>query len=512
MTKNELVDAGYTFNAVEDSGPPYVFDNPGHVRIQTRTEDQQAVCDTRGQKWTWRDGGIASSVDWSRLQFPRQLEEVAKAFLFNRLQTRAPDTAGMDVDCFRRIKEGGFDQQFPWQPTDAVAALVYVSTYGARFVSSLRAFYYWCLVTEKPGFSREVYFQLGEVKIAGPSPYQHLFLHQTYIAPDSELAILQAIEDTYDVDDWRSLGQNVLLQLAFEVAPRPIQIHSLDESDLVCISSEETRSPEATYFSLNLPMAKKVGGGAPKRRARKISYALGTKIQRLIESNGVLFGQENSKALFRNVHGRRMSTPLIGDAIVTALEAAGLPPSTGTTMLRHHLGQGLADQGAPIEVIAEVLGHNSSVPARAYIAATPKIAVIKTRALGRNKTYARVMKAMLTGEVTGRADVPRERWVRGTVETVYIEGIGGCALPPATLCPKNPVYSCYGCKKFNPFIDGPHQRVRAALEEHAKLFIGASSEAMELDRSRVPLQLERTIEAVDAVIARCSEAAATEGS
>ena len=84
----------------------------------------------------------------------------------------------------------------------------------------------------------------------------------------------------------------------------------------------------------------------------------------------------------------------------------------------------------------------------------------------------------------------------------YIGGVGACGLPEDTACPKNPVYACYTCAKFHPFRDGTHQEVKSGLQKQAQYFIDIAEKAMDLGHNRTFLQLERTIEAVDAVIQR----------
>lgn len=59
-------------------------------------------------------------------------------------------------------------------------------------------------------------------------------------------------------------------------------------------------------------------------------------------------------------------------------------------------------------MIAELLGHNSTVAARAYVTATPNIARIKEKALGKSPAYQRIMRSLLTGEVVRRRDTAAE--------------------------------------------------------------------------------------------------------
>lgn len=177
----------------------------------------------------------------------------------------------------------------------------------------------------------------------------------------------------------------------------------------------------------------------------------------------------------------------------------GLDVDGAIIPFRHHLGQSLADQGAPPAVIADRLGHSTEVAARAYITATPNIAKIKTRALGENETYQYLMKALMTGAIMRREDVDDQTSiVRGSVGMQYIVGIGACDVKGH--CNSNPIFACYTCRKFHPFVDGPHDQVIEALQSHAMTFIDGTAD---IQHSRPLTQLEIVIESAKAVSKEC---------
>jgi integrase len=484
----------------------YVFPNPGRVKIRARTEDESPYADTSCPIWRWSDSGVNFEINWEALSLPSALKETAKAYIFHRLESRSPHTVNGDAIIFRHIANSDLAFDFPWSTTAALKILVTLYNRNVAAGIFFRVFYCWCLTTGKPGYSRETYFSLEETKLDQRSPYESIFLHQQYVTHEQEMAVLRLIEDSYEPDNWRALRDNALLHLSFELAPRPTQLFTLNAGDLEIIQTPtaEKKPADSDFYSVWLPMAKKLGSGIPERRPRRISAPLGRKIQELIQLNDRLF-EKGASALFLNDSGKRLSANSISRQIINQIEFLDLPVKAGATLLRHHLGQGLADQGAPADVIAEALGHNSTVAARAYIAATPTIAKIKARALGKSTTYMSIMKMMLTGEIADKSSYPKERWVKGVVHIQYLTGIGGCDLPAKTLCPKNPIYSCYSCKDFHPFSDGPHREVRKELEKQAQVFIDVATESMDLDRSRVPIQLEQTMEAVDSVISRCQQ-------
>ncbi|HGW5372927.1 TPA: tyrosine-type recombinase/integrase [Pseudomonas aeruginosa] len=311
--------------------------------------------------------------------------------------------------------------------------------------------------------------------------------------------MLKRIGREVSVEDWEDFQTNIVLHLGFELAPRSIQFHSLDMADFEVVET----SVHDKYYTLWLPMAKKVGQRRPERRPRKITIQLGEKIEQHISELERRFGGA-CEALFVSSSGTRLTVERIGHGLKHELREAGIErPNQVSMLLRHHLGQGLADQGTPADMIAELLGHNSTVAARAYVTATPNIARIKEKALGKSPAYQRIMRSLLTGEIVQRRDIPAEQEVRGVVDMQYIGDIGACALPAHTHCPYNPVYACYTCRKFHPFADGRHEQVKEALQREAQRFIDMAEQAGDLSHNRPLAQHQATILAAMATIARC---------
>jgi site-specific recombinase XerD len=488
----------------------YIFKGPATLPIKSAVKGLKNYCTLELNCWNWRYGGNLTSIDWTNFNCNPCLREILKAYIFHRLQTLSPaSVSNIDVKwltCLRSNIE--FQVAFPWESKEFFLKLLsHVKTDRLAFFG-FKAFYKFGFARGFYEFTKEYNDIIEEIPAVQQSnaKYQKVLLQQfNKLTPADESILLDYIYTPVNIGDYSAFRDNIILHLAFELAPRPIQLHSLSAEDLEVVDSASNKE---RYFSLWLPMAKKRNTNDIEKRYRKITAALGEKIALLLQENKRLYGDEQHVPLLLNPrnasksddNGGRLSSNAISDIICGVLQSKGFKKGDGATLLRHHLAQSLADQGASAETIAEILGHNSTLPARAYIAATPTIATIKTRALGKNKTYENIMSMLLTGQIIEKQSAGKGKWVKGMVGNQYIGGIGACGLTENTACPKNPVYACYTCAKFHPFRDGTHHEVKVGLQKQAQYFIDIAEAAMDLQHNRTYVQLERTIEAVDAVI------------
>lgn len=473
----------------------YTFFNPGFVRINKRVNEEVSNIRTDTEKWEWMDLGSRQSIDWRNFNFNSRFIEIAKGFVFHRLSTVSLSTVYKCNDLFNFFVENNFEKQFPWNKEIIIQIISNLSK-KRELLISFRTFYNWGLKAQIFGFTSEFYLLINEVKGPEFKPYKNAFLNPVYFTTSDESIILKFIYESYNPDSYSDLVDNIILHLSFELAPRPSQLYCIEIDDFEKTTSKNGES----YFCVKLPMTKKLKSMSLEKRERKISTVLGSKIEILISLNNRLLNGFD-RGLFKNLKtGKRLASSEISSSVIRQCNSLELSRKIDPTLFRHHLAQSLADQGASAETISEILGHNSTLPARAYIASTPNIAVIKSKALGSNETYKELNSMLLTGEIIDRRKAAKERWVKGMVGSQYIGGIGSCGLTENTACPKNPVYSCYTCNKFHPFIDGSHENVKDGLMKQAQYFVDIAEKGLDLEHNRPVVQLERTIEAVDNVL------------
>ncbi|MDT0676991.1 tyrosine-type recombinase/integrase [Autumnicola musiva] len=465
---------------------------PALLRIELSTTTAHVI-HTAEDVWTIPVGGINNHIHWNKLIISEELTFYFKLYVIHRLQTRSVATV-MNGD-YRMIIELNRKQiSFPFNSDGVLSFLRHSQNYN--LVNAFKGFYGWALQRAYKGFDSVLMDQIKEIKIKRQNPYHKIFLQQNFVTDEEDLLIRNRIAEI-DITkcSWIELRNNIILNISYELAPRPSQFYLINVEDFISVKTQEK-----IYFSINLPMSKKRKSLRIEKRNRSISLSLGEKIEKLL----LLYKYYRfpSKSLFLSNNRSRL---LVSDytSIIKA-EMNTLNINKTPTDLRHHLAQSLADQGASAEVIAELMGHNSTLPARAYIAATPKIAEIKAKALGKNPKYMEIMDMMVTGKIIERKDALHERWIKGMIAQQYIGGIGSCGLPSNTSCPKNPVYACYTCIKFHPFKDGNHVVVKEELQKQAQYFVDIAENVNDLSTNRTVHQLEDTIIAVDRIITKIS--------
>lgn len=411
-------------------------------------------------------------MDWKRLSLRPNAKALLKEYLHWALEARAPLTAFAKFAIWSALTRGASAQLIrSLAARNALAALA--ATSKTNHFGELRNFYRWCVRRGKPGYTLELQLDMDRMgipyspKLVDPrSPKGHL-------TPDEERRIIERLDS--DPDSGLGAFRNqTIVHIAWELGCRPSQLASLSLSDF-----HVHRAADVAYYSLSITRVKQRSEGIEKR-TKSLSTLAGERVSQWIAlASDSHSSTDDSRPLFttikKSVHGfermvRSVMPTTINAWLTKFVRLDGR--RAGAACLRHHMAQKLADLGYSKDVIADVLDHSNSKSVRRYVKARHNIAEIKTRALGLNPVYPSLV-AWLEGRVFVASDtVERGKSVRGLVTDRYIGNIGACGLLDLTACFKAPVYACYGCEKFIPFIDGAHQEVISALES-------ASTKALE---------------------------------
>jgi integrase len=171
-----------------------------------------------------------------------------------------------------------------------------------------------------------------------------------------------------------------------------------------------------------------------------------------------------------------------------------------STDLRHTAAQRLADAGVSHIGLSEFMGHSSIRTANVYFDTSPTQAQRVNQALGISPVYSTVVEVARTRTIDKGAllRLPPDQQIGGVPHGIPISGIGGCMVGQS-LCSKNPILSCYTCRKFMPVRDTTiHRQVTEDLRPVVHEFAGASRGN---DVSPAYTQLRLMLTAAERVIA-----------
>lgn len=169
------------------------------------------------------------------------------------------------------------------------------------------------------------------------------------------------------------------------------------------------------------------------------------------------------------------------------------------TDFRHTAAQRLADAGASHISLSEFLGHSTTLTANVYFDASPSQAERINQALSISPIYTEIADIAKTKTITPRElrDLPPANQIGAVPHGIPISGIGGCTIGQS-LCAKNPVLSCYTCRRFMPVADRRvHENVVESLRPVVKMFADTSHNS---SGSGSHAQLTRTLRAAMQVI------------
>jgi integrase len=473
--------------------------------LRTQHPEEENYVDTTGDIW---EHAYFGRMDWRKIFVPEPLKQAFQHFIFHELEAGAPAsgfTGFIRLLAIQRV----IGRRITFPLTRERTFQILGALGDPQLFLAFRRFYRWATARGVSGFDR---LTLRDIEELRPPRRQRRIDPRDpgrYLTDEEQRLLLTALDAVPAVDD-PGLRDHVLVQLCWELGCRPDQARGIDERHvhLEHLADED-------YGCVEVPRIKQRTATLQYKR-RPISSQLAAKILLLLTQNRNAFGSSGaSSPIFRTQARINMRTKHFGSRLRTNLIATNIAKFIGkclgdnrfrgARMLRHNMAQRLADMGAPAAAIAEALDHSDLTTVEVYVRAKPDVAVLKTRTLGKSGVYRDVLDWL-----NGRTPVPRSAAdtgvvVQGMVADRYIGHIGKCGLPKHRHCALNPVYSCYGCGQFTPFIDGEHEAVAEAMaQENWRLTDSAGIEG-----NRVALANEFPIAAARAVQALCRDQQST---
>lgn len=254
-----------------------------------------------------------------------------------------------------------------------------------------------------------------------------------------------------------------ILVISHQYGCRPGQIARIKTADVRCYANGAVH--------LAIPLLKQRGNEVLRRVTRRVKHEW-----------GAIFVEYTARRLHTTVTN---GTPadnyfyLSPQGLSTVLRDL-IEKITGTrwspTDLRHTAAQRLADAGTSHIALSEFMGHSTTLTANVYFDASPTQAQRINQALAISTIYSNVAEVARTRTIdkTALLHLPSDQQIGAIPHGIPIAGIGGCSAGQS-LCSKNPVLSCYTCRKFLPLSDAKvHESVVESLRPVVSEFASAS--------------------------------------
>lgn len=390
-------------------------------------------------------------------------------------------------------------------------------------VIRLRGWYVWSAKhIPDVGFDEDFAFELSQMTIQGNEQGIAVRTEDPEWGPldDTELGqILAALNQDTD-DSFDALQERCALALCLAFGRNPANFSLLREEDFQRLVADPAAPDE---WELKIPRIKKRMRPREERRSELVSEKLRSKLSELITRNAPLlyklpkdmarplFVRSTPRSVLLNGPMREWAFHLTAQEytalVKRAVERYGLISCrTGKRMriavrrFRYTLATNLVRLGVGAAQLAEILDHSDTQSVKVYYDTKSRIVEQLDIAIAermapiidafRGKIIASAAEAMNGDDLSKRILLP--------ADAINSRPHSACELGVCGLhdnCTLQPPFSCYdGCKKFQPFRDGPHETAVEFMLERRRELEG------NVHQRRLAAQLDRTILAAVQVI------------
>lgn len=443
--------------------------------------------DATGWLWELNSAGERRYLRWKN--FPSHSPDILEAtsrYFARMIKAKSPDAVRGTFETLMYLSNStsfleaaGAGSELP------IAIFTELKAYFASKSWRLHHIRHWyrsCADFGSPAFSPEVAFELDQKVIGGNKKGWAVLSLDPEEGPlvDLEItALLNALNDQRRRNSL-PLDYSAALWLCVALGSNPYQMTLLRERDVEVIVEGDTR-----FVQLRVPRVKKKHD-APRTafRTRKLTMEIGDVVLNLIAENRrreALEGRTTGPdtPIFLRQTPRSHSEETMADyawhmypseftALVTYGVAelgvisarTGMPLRVTTRRLRYTFATRLVREGASMEEVAEALDHTDLQNVRVYFDIKSDIVESLDRAMAlKLGPVAQAFLGKLVPNEAGadRGDDPASRVMAIDRATGRPSGLGTCG--EHSFCDLLAPIACYTCSQFQPWMDGPHDRI-----------------------------------------------------
>ena len=477
--------------------------------------------DISGSVWRLSSGSSEFNLDWSTINIPQiAVFNAIRRYFADLIARQRPQSVanafrGLSVPlatkAFREAMLGNGEIPF-LVFSEARATLGDERDYLLHY---WRQLYQWCALRGYSRFTRKVSHKLADQVIGGNTRARAVRSADPNKGPltDSETFALTNALRAAKIDRSISVAEQAALWLCLTCGANTSQYTSLREEDLVPM----TLNGERVGWILRVPRHKK--GDALERvqfKPRKLQEMPAAAILALIEENREKYPPDGGvRPLFRRKkpaspdsaidpewawHMKVTSFGTLIQAAVSKLNVdsyLGDPLAVSPRRFRYTLATRLVASGASKYAVAEALDHSSLQYVDTYFDVAANIVDILDSAMALALAPRAQAFIVEREEDAVRGTVKGSRCHYSNPETQTHEPIGTCG--NSSFCNVIGPLACYTCRRFQPWLDGPHEEVLDYLIERRD-----SRRALGLDEKLVAIE-DNVILAVAGVVNRISE-------
>lgn len=445
--------------------------------------------DASGPVWTLNNVRVTTELDWNSIPIRSSNARAATITMVGELvKTQSPDAVRNMFGLLKLLnKSPSFVANDLRGETYSINIFTELRAYfaGASWrLHYFRAWYQACVDIGAEQFSAEVALELQDRTVGGNRKGHSVLSLDPDDGPLSDLEITGLLNalNARRHSNTMSLSEQAALWLCIALGCNPIQFALLREDDVEVIGLGPDR-----FVQIRIPRMKK-RSQRPREdfRTRKLTAEIGDVVLDLInlnQSRRAVDGWSDARHAFplfirekprvehvdgplveyaRHLYSQEF-THLVGQA---ASELAVVSPRTGkrlkvsTRRLRYTFATRLVREGASMRELADALDHTDLQQVRVYFDIKSDIveSLDKSMALALGPVAQAFLGKLVRSEGDAkRGDDPASQIAVQDKETGEAFGVGTCG--KHSFCALMAPVACYTCASFQPWLDGPHDRI-----------------------------------------------------